>query len=396
MDSARLNEFESTLTKDGAAAAVKRLCDTLEAEKDYQNLFYALLMKKRHELGVSPIATGSNNDLPASAHEPFEGAIRDSARTVGELYLKDGDLPKAWGYFRMIGEPEPIAKALENLKPGEDEDLQPLIDIAFQQGVLPKKGFDWLLGRYGICNAITTVSSGEMPFPPEVKHYCVRRLIDTLHGELMERLANEIREKQGFAPTAKTLPELIAGRDWLFADDCYHVDLSHLNAVIQMAGQLEPGDDMRRARELCVYGKHLSPRFAYRTDPPFENLYVDYEIFLSILLGEDVDKNLDHFRKKAADADPEDVGTYPAEVLVNLLLRIGRPAEALEISRKYLTAPREMRYSCPSFVELCQQTHAFDALAEVAKEQGNPVNFVAALLAKCSPSRHDAKLAVVE
>jgi hypothetical protein len=351
-------------------------------------------MKKRHELGVCPIATGSNNDLPPAAHEPFECAIRDAARKVGNLHLKDGNLPAAWGYFRMIGEAEPIASALDKFSPGEDDDLQPYIDIAFQQGVLPKKGFDWILGRYGICNAITTVSSGEMPFPPEVKHYCVRRLIDTLYNELVERLSNEIQSKQGFAPTAKTLPELIAGRDWLFADDCYHVDLSHLNAVIQMAGQLEPGDDMRRARDLCVYGKHLSSRFAYRTDPPFENLYVDYEIFLSILLGEDVDRNLDHYRKKAAEADPEDIGTYPAEVLVNLLLRIGRPAEALEISRKYLTEPREMRYSCPSFVELCQQTHSYDALAEVAKEQGNPVNFAAALLARCSPSRHDAKLAV--
>jgi len=26
-------------------------------------------------------------------------------------------------------------------------------------------------------------------------------------------------------------PELIAGRDWLFADDIYHIDVSHLGAV---------------------------------------------------------------------------------------------------------------------------------------------------------------------
>ena len=57
----------------------------------------------------------------------------------------------------------------------------------------------------------------------------------------MHRLKAEVREKQGFEPTATTVAELVEGRDWLFADDYYHIDLSHLNAVIQMAGQLEAG-----------------------------------------------------------------------------------------------------------------------------------------------------------
>jgi hypothetical protein len=381
MEPARLEQLQATLRTDGPAAAIQRLCESLKAEKEYQSLFYALLMKKRHELGVSPIATGNNNDLPPHAQEGFENGIREACRTVGQLYLDDGQVPQAWGYFRMIGEPGPIVQALEKVELDGSQDIQPYIDIAFQQGVLPKKGFDWLLAQYGICSAITTVSAGEMPFPADVRHYCVERLIRTLYGELMERLKGEIKQKQGFEATAKSLPELIAGRDWLFADDFYHIDLSHLNAVIQMAGQLEPGEPMRLARELCGYGKHLSPKFNYQTDPPFENLYVDYEIYLSILLGEDVDKNLDHFRKKAADADPETIGTYPAEVLVNLLLRIGRPKEALEVSRKYLTNT-EQRHSCPTFVELCQQSKDYAALAEVAREQGNPVNFMAALLAQ--------------
>ena len=383
MEPARLDQFQATLRQKGAPAALDQLCETLKADKDYQSLFYALLMKKRHELGVSPIATGNNSDLPPAAQEAFEDGIRQACRTVGGLYLESGQVPQAWGYFRMIGDSAPIAAALEKVEPNEAEDIQPYIDIAFQQGVLPKKGFDWLLGRYGICSAITTVSAGEMPFPPEVKHYCVERLIRTLHDDLVQRLSQEIQQKQGFAPTAKTLPALIEGREWLFADDFYHIDLSHLNAVIQMAGPLDPGEPMRLARDLCIYGKHLSTRFNYQTDPPFENLYADYEIYLGILLGDDVEKNLDHFRKKAADADPETVGTYPAEVLVNLLLRIGRPKEALEISRRYL-AGGEQRYSCPSFVELCQTAQDFGALAEVAKEQGNAVNFVGALLAQAT------------
>jgi hypothetical protein len=75
------------------------------------------------------------------------------------------------------------------------------------------------------------------------------------------------------------------------------------------------------------------------------------------------------------------VGTYPAEVLVNLLLRLKRPQEALEISRRFLTKMGEGRLSCPSFVELCQQTGNYQALAEVAREQENPVNFLAGMIA---------------
>ena len=37
---------------------------------------------------------------------------------------------------------------------------------------------------------------------------------------------------------------------------------------------------------------------------------------------------------KAEQADPENVGTYPAEALVNLLLRIGRSREAAALARK--------------------------------------------------------------
>ncbi|MEI7684484.1 MAG: hypothetical protein WCL32_05615 [Planctomycetota bacterium] len=376
-----LDALQTTFKTKGPAAMIDRLLADLKAAKDYQSLFYALLMKKRHELGVSPIATGNNNDIPADKVDAFENGIRDASRSIGQLYLAENNLPQAWAYFRMIGETEPIKNALENVTLAPDEDPQPLIGIAFYEGVLPTKGFDWILSRYGTCNAITTVSSSEMPFPPEVKQYCVRRLIQTLHNDLIERLSAEIERKQGFPPTAKTVEELIQGRDWLFEEESYHIDLSHLNSVIQMAAQLDTVVDLRRARDLCKYGQKLSTRYGFQTDPPFENTYVDYDIFLAILCGDDVEKNLDHFRKKAADADPETVGLYPAEVLVNLLLKIGRPAEALEISRKYLTKNAEGRRTCPSFVELCQQTKNFTALADSAREQGNPINFTAALLA---------------
>jgi hypothetical protein len=386
MDLQLFDNLQHTLQQGGPCAAIDRLCQELQERKDYAGLFYALLMKKRHELGVSPVPTGSNQDLPPAAHEPFEDGIRTAARQVGELYLRDGQIPQAWSYYRMLGETAPIAAALEQVTLREDEDCQPLIDIAFHQGILPVKGFDWVLQRYGICSAITTLSGGELPFPPDVRAACIRTLVRALHAELMDRLRGEIARQQGFAPTGKSIPELIEGRDWLFSDDYYHIDLSHLNATVQMATQLDGGDELHLARELCAYGKRLSPRFRYQSDPPFEDQYVDYDKYLSILTGEDVEGGLAHFRAKADAADPDTIGTYPAEVLVNLLLRLGRGAEALQVARKHLANLGERRFSCPSIVELCQQTGRYDVLAEVARDQGHVVNYLAGLIAATDKS----------
>ncbi len=381
MASTSLDDLQTTLDTQGAVAAIDRLCADLKERKEFSSLFYALLMKKRHELGVSPVATGSNQDLPAEVHQPFEDGIREAAVTVGNLCLEEGNIPQAWGYFRMLGETGPVYQALDKFQPKQDEDAHPLIDIAFHQAVHPRKGFDWILERYGICSAITTLGGGEVPFGPDVKGYCVKRLISTLHGELMERLKAEIAHKQGFAPTGSSIPELIAGRDWLFADDCYHIDISHLSSVVQMSTQLEACPELKLARELCAYGKGLSPRFQFNSDPPFDKQYHDYDAYLSILTGEDVEGGLAHFHKKAAEADPETVGSFPAEVLVNLLLRLDRPKEALAVARKYLAALGEQRLSCPSIVDLCKQTGDYQVLAEVAREQGNLVNFVAGIIA---------------
>src|SRR4051812_3849656 len=159
MDPTLFDELERTLAAEGPKPAIGRLCERLRERKDYNALFYALLLDKRHELGVSPVPTGPSTELPEGLHNSYEDAIRKAARLVGGLYLSEGNLPQAWAYFRMLGEPEPMRAALERYQPAEDEDIQPLVHIAFYEGAHPQKGFEWVLGRYGLCNAITTMSS---------------------------------------------------------------------------------------------------------------------------------------------------------------------------------------------------------------------------------------------
>jgi hypothetical protein len=397
MDSAIYDELERTLAADGADAAVGRLCKRLREKKDYASLFYALLMHKRQQLGVSPIPTGPAADLPESTHAEYEEAIRQAGRQVGELYLQEGQLAQAWGYFRMLNEPEAVRCVLDAYQPNEDEDMQTLVQIAFYEGVHPRKGFDWILQRFGLCNAITTLSSQELAHPPEDRQYCLQALVRALYAELRERLAAEISRQsavryppsaedggeQRTADSGQRIAELIAGRDWLFGDDCYHIDLSHLSSVVQMSMHLTPCPELGMARELCEYGQHLSGRFVNPGDPPFEDLYRAIGIYLAILAGDNIEAGLDYFRHQAEQADPETIGTYPAQVLVNLLLRLERPTEALAVARKYLAAADNRQLSCPSIVELCRKVGDYRTLAEVAREQSDPVHFLAGLLASC-------------
>ncbi|HEV3146516.1 MAG TPA: hypothetical protein VGZ47_21695, partial [Gemmataceae bacterium] len=227
MQPAEATEFEPamfdsllrTLSESGPEKAIEGLCDSLRQRKDYAKLFYAMLMKKRVQLGVSPVPTASANDFTAPQQAEYEDAIREACRTTGELFLKDGNIPAAFAYYRMIGELNPVKEAIERYQPGTEEDIQPIVDVAFSQGVHPRKGFDLILERYGICSAITTASGYDPGHGPEVRAYCVRQLVRSLHDQLFERLRSVIEQQQGFAPSGRTIPTLIDGRDWLFADD---------------------------------------------------------------------------------------------------------------------------------------------------------------------------------
>jgi hypothetical protein len=289
----------------------------------------------------------------------------------------------------MIGEPEPVRAALETHQPAEGEDIQGLVQVAFYEGVHPTRGFDWILDRYGLCSAITTLGSQELPHPEEVRQYCIRALVRALYAELRDRLTGAIEHQEGQPPPGADAPprtpgvvqRLMAGRDWLFQDDFYHVDISHLSSVAQMSLHLAPCPELPLARELCAYGQCLSGRFVGPGDPPFEDQYRAYGIYLSVLAGEDLETGLDYFRSQADRADPEEVGTYPAEVLVNLLLKLGRAPEALAAARKYLAGADSRRLTCPGITELCQKVRDYQALADTARAQGDPVHFLAGLLA---------------
>src|SRR5256885_2023039 len=138
--------------------------------------------------------------------------------------LDPAELSRAWSCFRLIGEPEPVREALANLRPGPDADVYPLIEIAWQNGLLPEKGFDLVLDRHGVCSAITMVGSSDLNANPKLRDYCVGRLVRAVHEQLAERVRADLEARGLPAPAGATIPQLIAGRPELFGEDAYHID----------------------------------------------------------------------------------------------------------------------------------------------------------------------------
>lgn len=374
------DQLAKVLADEGPAAAAERLCAELRAAGDFQNLFYALLLRERVRLGVSPFPAGPADDLPPEAHEPYEVAIREAAREVGGLFLARGNIPQAWPFYRLIGEPQPIREAIADYRPGPEEDPYPVVEIAWHQSVAPERGFDLVLDRAGVCSAITLVSSTDLSRYPDLRDYCVRRLVRALYDQLLERLRADRAAGGKEPPPTASVAELTADLGDSLAEGGYHVDVSHLSSVAQMALQLPYCEEIGLARELCAYGAKLHESLRGRDDPPFENTYSDYGRYLDAVAGVDVESAVSHFVGKLPTAAVEGY-RYPAQVAINLLVRLGRTSEALAIARQYLAAEDQRTLSCPGVGELARRAGDFQALAEFARRQADPVSFLGAMLA---------------
>jgi hypothetical protein len=354
----------------GTESGFDLLTQKLREDKNYPLLFEARVIEQRHKMGLPPLRVDGIDDIPAGQRDAYEDALARAAREAASLFLADGDIPRAWPYFRAVGDREPVQAAIEKLESAEDA----VIQIALEERVHPRKGFELLLERYGICRAITYF---EQYVDRESREQCIMLLVRTLHRELVESLRRAIERRQETA-VSHSVPELIAGRDWLFGDLDYYVDTSHLVSVIRFALDLADIDALRLAIELCEYGKHLSPQFKYRADPPFDDVYVDHAAYLSALAGENVDACVEHFVSKVRASDPSVTGTAPAQVLVALLTRLRRYGQAIQISLDYLSNTAGEQLVCPTLPQLCQLAGDYERLKKLARERRDLLSYFAA------------------
>jgi hypothetical protein len=384
---AAFDSIEGSLRDLGPRAALDRLAEDLEAAGDYRALLDAMLLRARHELGLPLIAPGSLAEVPEPLRTRYEEKYVEAIRLVGSKYLAAGDIPTAWAYYRVIGENEPVARAIGDYRPegdgGDADRLGAVIEVAFNHGVHPRRGFELILEHYGTCSAISAFEG--LPAHDEAARVaCAERLIRHLHRDVAANVRSDIASRgQLLPPERATIAELVAGRAWLFAEESYHIDISHLASVVRMSVLVTDPEVIALAVDLTEYGRRLSPRLQFEGVPPFERVFDDHGIYLKALLGRDVDEAIAHFRAKLAPPrrDPEAPdSSVPAQTLVNLLVRLGRLDEAIEVSSQYLSGLPDAALFCPSAAQLCQRAGDPKRLADIARDRRDLVNYTAALL----------------
>jgi hypothetical protein len=367
--------LEQLLESDNPSTSFDLLIEQFRAAKDYHSLFEAHLMRKRLQLGLPLFLTDDLSALPSEIRDVYGRAITDTARHVGELFLSDGEIAEAWRYLRATGDSARVAEAIEKVQPGDD--VNRIIEIAFQEGVHPAKGLELIVAKYGICRAL---SAFEVSAVEKDRGKCIAVLARNLHTEVLERLGDAIGQEEGSRPVSTSIAELIGGRDWLFGEYSTYVDTSHLVSLLQHCPEVTDDGVLRIFHDLCEYGKRLSPQMRVRGQPPFEDVYVDFDHYVQALLGIDVEGHLTYFRGKLDENQGEETASLLAQYLVRLLARLARYDEALEVALVYFPHARSAELACPAATELCYVAKRFDRLKELARERKDPLSFAAASL----------------
>jgi hypothetical protein len=373
--------LDQSLATSTPAEALDRLATDLADRGEFRALLDARLLQARLELGLPLVHPGSLAEIPEPRRTEYEERYVEAIREVGRKLLDLGEIGAAWAYYRAIAEKEPVAGAIEAYDPPEgDEKIGQVVEVAFNQGVHPRKGFSLILDHYGTCSAISAFEA--LPPDEATRVACADRLVRRLHADLTANLRAEIaRRGQPVPPEGTPIGELIAGREWLFVDDSYHLDVSHLASTVRLSPLLVDSETIALAVGLTDYGRNLSERHRYEGDPPFEDHYGDHAIYLRAMLGQGVEEAITHFRSKLPLPDPEgNDEAIAAQVLVRLLVRLDRPGEALEVAAEHLARLPDSALACPGVAQLCQDLGRLDRLAEIARGRGDLVNYAAAKL----------------
>jgi len=371
-------DLENVQRTAGAVATLEHLSNALRSDKRFHDLFDALLLKKRHELGLS-LTRATLDDVPTSKYEAFQTAYLAAAKEVGELLLAEGNIRDAWMYLKPVKETKQVAAAIEKLTPEQaDEDV---INIAFFQGVAPIAGVKMLLASHGTCSTITSFDQQIMNMAPADRKGCAAILVSELYKQLRDSLEHEVRRRQPMIQPGQSIRELIAGREELFAEDAYHIDVSHLNGVVRFARSLESDSpELKLAIQLAQYGSKLSTQYQYASNPPFDDFYPSHIQFFRVLQGDGREEGLKFFREKLGEDVNDQANQMTAFVLVDLMQRVGRQDEALDLACKYLA--RSADEFGLSIAEMCSAAGQYDRLLQMAREQGDVITFTTALLSR--------------
>jgi len=382
------NLFESlkaTAQSSGAAAAIDQLIESERSEKQYHKLFDSLLMKKKFAWGLPVTRPTTFEEVPDDKRQEFEEYYVECAREVGQMLIDDGEIAQAWVYFKTIQESEPVKKALEKLgsEASELPNYDELLNIALYEGAHPMLGVKWLIESHGTCNTITSLDQIMGQFDQATRHDAAALMVNHLYGELCTSLEYNIKQSHPDIADGQSIHDLIKERDWLFENGNYHIDVSHLNAVVRFARFLDGNDaELEKAIELAEYGSKLDKQLQYGGEPPFNDFYTSHVHYLKVLAGRETEQAFAYFQQEM-DNDPDIPDKQLiAYVMVDLMMRIDQLDSAVELAKDYLSEVEDPNGF--SFSDLCRKAGRPDILQEVAEKQNDPLRYVFALVSGSS------------
>jgi hypothetical protein len=190
----------------------------------------------------------------------------------------------------------------------------------------------------------------------------------------------DIARHEGGEPKEATLAELVADRDWLFGENNYHTDTTHLAATVRFARLIEERPLLELAYDLTEYGRRLSSQFQFVGEEPFVDVYPAHRLFFGAQLGRHVDEAVEHFRGRAKEVDVAEQGAGAVEVYVALLTRLERYDEAVRATIELLPPGVRTSGFAPNLLALSRLSGDYEPLLGVCRERGDLVGFTAGLV----------------
>ncbi len=376
------NKQVGSSTGDGKAildAAEKTLID----QGDFHRLFDAKLMRARHCLGLPITQPTSLRDIPDEHEAAFRDSYTAAAREVGQRFLDAGQLADAWAYFRTINETASvraaIAKQVTETPPEPGPGLDELLNLALYEGAHVVEGLKLLLKTHGTCNTVTAMGQVMAQMTPDERRQAAAMMVRNIYSDLQANVRRDLERHQTLVKSDASLRELIQGRESLFADGGYHIDVSHLHSTVSFARHLDRDcPELQMAIELSDYGAQLAEQLRYPSDVPFDDYYVANRHFLNALAGVEVDESMQYFidrLKQEPDAPDQRMIAF---VVADLGQRVDRTNMAFEAAAPFLKQMEDP--SGFSFTAWCVTAKRLDILESSAREDNDVLRLATAML----------------
>jgi hypothetical protein len=355
----------------------------LVAAGEFHRLFDLRLIQERRRLGLPLDRRTPIDDVEEPLRSQLEAGYLAACREVGELLLEAGRLREAWMYLRPAGDKLALRQRLSQVVL-DDERADELVELALFETIDPERGYAWLLGRNGTCNAITTLDGLSPQLGLADLRACAAVLVRHVYRELHGNLRGHLNRLKGEAPTSLNVLELIDQHPELLADGSYHLDVSHLASTMRYARLLTEPSLVTKALEMAEYGSRLPKELQYAGEAPFEDQFPTHRLLLAATLGRNVDEALAYFqgRASASAVRSEQDNTTAVETYLILLTRVGRSGDALAAYAELVDKGRELSPHAPTLLELAVASGNWELYDQICQDRDDMIAYAAGVLAR--------------